>query len=216
MFNDLITQITPFIQHYGAWGVFFISMIEEIVVPLPSSFSLLAAGFFLIPVGMSMGETYVQLVYKIALPAGAGFAIGSLFPYAVAYLGGEPIIERYGKWFGVSWPDIERWTKHLNKSYRDELILFGARVLPVVPEGLVSVVCGIVRYPARNFFIVTLIGSTIRAFLTGLLGWSLGEAFVIYADQLSELGTYAFYGVGVFLILVVAILFVRKRLKKRR
>lgn len=216
MFNDLIAQITPLIQHYGAWGVFFISAIEEIVIPIPSSFSLLAAGFFLIPVGNLMGATFLDILVKIALPAGLGFALGSLFPYALAYVGGEPIIVRWGKWIGVSWKDIEKINKYFKGNYKDELALIGLRTLPVVPSGLVSVACGIVRYPVKNFLITTFLGSGIRAFFTGLLGWSLGEAFVVYADQLAEFGMYVVYGVAILTLIVVAILFIKRRLKKRR
>lgn len=216
MFNDLIAQITPIIQHYGAWGVFFISAIEEIVIPIPSSFSLLAAGFFLIPVGSLLGATFLEILIKIAIPAGLGFAVGSLFPYALAYIGGEPIIHRWGKWIGVTWKDVEKINKYFSGSYKDELILTGLRTLPVVPSGLVSVACGVIRYPIKNFLLTTFLGSGIRAFFTGLLGWSLGEAFVVYADQLAEFGMYVVYGVTTLTIVLFAFFFIRKRLKKRR
>lgn len=216
MFNDLITQITPIIQHYGAWGVFFISAIEEIVIPMPSSFSLLAAGFFLIPVGGLMGATVLEIIVKIAIPAGLGFAVGSLFPYALAYIGGEPIINRWGRWIGVSWRDVEKINRYFKGNYMDELALTGLRVLPVVPSGLISVACGVVRYPIRNFLMTTFLGSGIRAFLTGLLGWSLGEAFVIYADQFAEFGMYVVYGLGIIALLLLVAFFIRRKLKKRK
>lgn len=216
MFNELISQITPLIQHYGAWGVFFISIIEEVIIPIPSSFSLLAAGFFLIPVGGLMGATALDVLIKIAIPAGLGFAIGSLFPYALAYIGGEPIIHRWGKWIGVSWHDVEKINRHFKGNYKDELVLTGLRVLPVVPSGLVSVACGVLRYPIKNFLLTTFFGSGIRAFLTGLLGWSLGEAFVVYADQLAEFGMYVVYGLTGIAVIAFVFFFVRRRLKKRR
>ncbi|MCX6788783.1 MAG: VTT domain-containing protein [bacterium] len=216
MFNELISQITPLIQHYGAWGVFFISAIEEIIVPIPSSFSLLAAGFFLVPVGAALGDSMLVLILKVVIPAGLGFAIGSLFPYALAYLGGEPIINRWGKWIGVSWKDVEKINRFFNGTYKDELVLVGLRSIPVVPSGLISVACGVVRYPIKHFFLTTFFGSALRSFFMGLLGWSLGEAFVIYADQISEFGMYVVYIVtGLVAILVVAFL-VRKWLKKHR
>lgn len=216
MFNELIAQITPLIQHYGAWGVFFISAIEEIIIPIPSSFSLLAAGFFLIPVGGLMGETFFHILLKIGIPAGLGFAVGSLFPYALAYIGGEPIIHKWGKWIGVSWKDVEKINRFFKGNYKDELVLIGLRTLPVVPSGLISVACGIVRYPIKNFFLTTFMGSGIRAFLMGLLGWSLGEAFVVYADQIAEFGMYVVYGVALIVIAFVATFYIRKRLRKRR
>lgn len=62
----------------------------------------------------------------------------------------------------------------------------------------------------------TFLGSGIRAFLTGLLGWSLGEAFVIYADQFAEFGMYVVYGLGIIALLLLVAFFIRRKLKKRK
>ncbi|MFA6407774.1 MAG: VTT domain-containing protein [Candidatus Paceibacterota bacterium] len=216
MLNELITQITPFIQHYGAWGVFVISVIEEIIAPIPSTFSLLAAGFFLLPAGDSFGSVVLKCITYIVIPGGLGLAVGSLFVYALAYLGGEPVIKKWGKWFAISWSDVERINKRFTGRYTDEFLLFGLRALPIFPNVLVSAVCGVLRYPIKNFFIVTFIGSGVRAFLMGILGWSLGEAFVVYAGEISDFGEYSLYTILGIMIVVFAFFFIRKKLKKHK
>ncbi len=215
MFNDLLTQITPVIQHYGAWGVFVISFIEEIL-PLPSTFSYLAAGFFLLTAGESFGFAAVQSISKIVIPGAMGLAIGSIFVYSVTYLGGEPFIRKWGKWFGVQWHDVEKMNKYFRGHWTDELTLFVLRSLPIIPNGIVSAVCGILKYPFKKLFIITFLGSCVRGFVLGMLGWSLGEAFVIYADQISEFGDYALYALLAVTAATLVYLFVRRQLKKRK
>ncbi len=216
MFNDLIAQITPVIQHYGAWGVFFVAFIEEVLPVVPSSVSFLAAGFFLLAAGETFAFVALQSIPKIVIPGALGLAVGSVFIYAVAYLGGEPLIRKWGKWFGVMWHDVEKMNKYFRGHWTDELFLFGLRALPIIPSGIVTAVCGTLKYPFRKLFVITFLGSCVRAFALGILGWSLGEAFVIYSDQFAEFGDYALYAfLGVF-VAIAALLFVRRQLKKRR
>lgn len=216
MINDLITYISPFIEHYGAWGVFVISVVEEIIAPIPSSFALLAAGFFLLPSFDSFDSVLFQSIFKVVIPGGLGLAVGSMFIYSLSYLGGEPFIRKYGKWFGVFWHDIEKIDNRMKKGHADEWIVFGLRALPIVPNIVVSAVCGLIKYPVKTYFVLTFFGSALRAFLMGILGWSLGEAYVIYASQIEEFGAYVFYAcLGIF-ILWISYYFIRKTLKKRR
>ncbi|RJQ24027.1 hypothetical protein C4565_10350 [Candidatus Parcubacteria bacterium] len=216
MLTDLIAYITPFIQHHGAWGVFVISVIEEVIAPIPSSFALLAAGFFLLPSYDSFSSVLFQSIFKVVIPGGLGLAVGSMFIYAIVYLEGEPIIKKYGKWFGIHWSDVEKINNKMKQGKADEWILFGLRALPIVPNIAVSAMCGLIKYPAKRYFVITFFGSALRAFLMGILGWSLGEAYVIYAGQIEEFGAYVFYACIAIFVLWITYFFIKKILKKRR
>ncbi len=198
--HELIIRLSPFIAEYGALGVFVISVIEEIFVPIPSSFILLAAGFFLLPAAAPFSEVFVDAIYKIVIPGGIGLALGSMFVYALAYLGGEPAIRAWGKWLGISWADVERFKGRFRQSYWDEVTIFGLRSIPIVPHVLISAGCGAIKYPPRNFFILSLFGSMVRAFVMGLLGWSLGEAYLTYSDSLSAFTSWIFVGFGIIAV----------------
>lgn len=215
MFNELIAQITPVIQHYGAWGVFITAFIEEIL-PIPSTFSFLAAGFFLLTAGESFGFIALQSIPTIVIPGALGLAVGSVFIYSVTYLGGEPFIRKWGKWFGIQWHDVEKMNRFFRGHWTDELILFVLRALPIFPNVVISAITGILKYPFRKQLVITFLGSCVRAFLLGILGWSLGEAFVVYADQISEIGNYALYAFGGIIAIILVYLFVRRQLKKRK
>lgn len=198
--HEFILRVSPLIQEYGAWGVFLVSFVEEIIVPIPSSFILLAAGFFLLPVTATLSEVMVQSIWLVVIPGSLGLTLGSLVVYSVAYLGGESVIKSWGKWFGVSWTDVEKMQAKFTNSHWDEIIIFGLRTVPIVPHVLLSLACGLVRYPIRAFFLTALFGTMIRAFLMSILGWYLGEAYVSYSENISVIGNWFLWVLGVSIV----------------
>jgi membrane protein DedA with SNARE-associated domain len=199
--HEFILRVSPLIHEYGAWGVFLVSFIEEIIVPIPSSFILLAAGFFLLPVTASFGEVALQTMWLVVLPGALGLTLGSLVVYSVAYLGGEPAIRSWGKWFGVSWADVEKMQAKFTKSHWDEVALFGLRTIPIVPHVILSMACGLVRYPIRAFTLTTLFGTMVRAFTMSILGWYLGEAYVSYSENITAIGDWFLWVLGGLVVL---------------
>jgi membrane protein DedA with SNARE-associated domain len=211
--ESLIQAITPLVETYGVLGVFFLSLIEEIVAPVPSALALMAAGFFLIPHGLSFGEIAIPALLQVILPASVGLTLGSLFIYSVAYLGGKPLIMRWGKLFGITWEKLERAEARFTKGRADEAIIFTLRAVPVTPNFLISAVCGLVRYPVKAFIVLTFLGGVVRAILMGFVGWSVGAAYVQYAEQFSTLANLI--AVLVIALLAVAALFLLIRRKFR-
>lgn len=209
--NDFILRISPLIIEYGAWGVFFVSLFEETISPVPSSFILLAAGFFLLPTGVPFDHLLFDSVLKIMIPGGLGLTIGLMLSYALAYFGGEPAILRWGKWIGISWNDVERVKKRFTGTFWDELFLFGTRIMPFIPHTIISVAFGVIRYPVRSFFIMTLLGTMLRALLLGLLGWSLGGAYATYSDEFSLVGSWVLTGIAVIVVFFVVYRILKKR-----
>lgn len=211
MLASLISAIEPFVQAYGIAGVFSVAFIEEIIAPVPSILSFMAAGFFLLPASGTAGTILLEAFLKVALPAGLGLTAGAFFMYAAFYFGGEPLIHRWGRYVGVSWADVKRAEEKFIRGHADEWILFGVRVIPFVPNVAISIVCGTLRYPLKTYLALTFVGGTIRAFFVGLIGWSVGAAYAAYAAELNRIG----YAVGLGVLLVVA-LWVGYLVKKRR
>lgn len=214
--ESLIQAIAPLVATYGVLGVFFLSLIEEIVAPVPSSLALMAAGFFLIPQGLSFGEIVIPALLQVILPATLGLTLGSLFVYSVAYLGGKPLIVRWGKLFGVTWEKLERAEARFTAGRTDEVLIFALRAVPVTPNFLISAVCGLVRYPVKEFLLLTLFGGMVRAILMGFLGWSVGAAYVQYAEQLSELTNLIAIAVTAFIVVVALVLIFRRKFRLER
>jgi len=208
MLNALILQLEVVIREYGAIGVFFAALLEEIIAPIPSSLVAMFAGFFLVPAELTWAKAIVIACLKIAIPMSIGVTMGSLAVYAVAYLGGKPIIARYGKWFGISWTSIEKTEQRFIKGYADELTLLGARVLPIIPSVAISAFCGLVRYPIKTFVLLSLVGSFIRSVIMAMIGWQVRDAYISYARIVSQVEMFVFVAI---VIVFGAFLFLRLR-----
>lgn len=214
--ESFIIQITPFVREYGVFGVFFLSFIEEIIAPVPSSIVLMAAGFLLLPALGSIKTAFLDGMLWVVLPAALGLTLGAILVYSLAYVGGEPLIQRWGKRFGLSWSKVERWRNRITKGTGDELLVFFLRAFPVVPNSLISVACGMVRYPARSFIILTFLGSMVRALIMGFIGWSVGETYLSYAVRFSVWGRYVLIGGAAVIVLAIVVGMFVNRWRKRR
>ncbi|HEY0010384.1 MAG TPA: VTT domain-containing protein [Candidatus Paceibacterota bacterium] len=187
MIEQSVTYIQSVIVAYGAWGVFWATIVEEVVAPIPSALVPLAAGFFLLPATASFPLVALESIFLVAIPVALGISLGSAAFYAVAYYGGKPIIEKTRKMTGVSWHDIERIERKMTRGKRDEVMLFLLRLVPIIPGFALSGFCGVVRYPFSRFLVLTFLGSLLRAYGLGLLGWKTGEYYIKYVDVMDQL-----------------------------
>jgi membrane protein DedA with SNARE-associated domain len=101
-----------------------------------------------------------------------GCLIGSSVAYWVGYVGGRPLLDRYGRYILISSHDLDvadRWfTRH------GELAIFISRLLPVI-RTFISLPAGIVRQPFVRFQVYTFIGSWPWCFGLAYIGYKLGE-----------------------------------------
>lgn len=185
MFAHLATDLTPYLQQYGALGVFLASIIEEVIAPIPSTIVVLSSGFFLVPENATILEAAAHVALKVMLPASLGITLGSLFPYYLARLGEDIVIERFGKFLGINRQMLRDAEKWFSRGHTDEWILLFARTIPVVPSVVIGVFSGLFHIPLKEFLLYTFLGSLFRTFILGMLGWSVGRAYFEYADQLS-------------------------------
>ncbi len=213
MIEGIIIYIQSIISEYGVFGVFFATLIEEIIAPIPSPIVPLAAGFFLLPVSVS----FIEIIFKgfliIALPVAIGISIGSALVYMLGFFGGKPVIEKSKKWTGINWQDIEKLDKWFAKGKGDEITLFVLRVLPIIPGVAISGLCGVARYPFKKFIIITAFGAFVRAFVLGMIGWQVGELYMTYADIISKFEKYIFLGIFFFLLLFLGSYYIIKKIK---
>ncbi len=191
MFEQIISQLEVVIREYGAVGVLFAALLEEIIAPIPSSLVAMFAGFFLVPTEYTWLQAIFEAFLKVAIPMSVGITIGSLIIYTIAYFGGKPIITRYGKWFGLSWALIEKTEEKFIKGHKDEIILLSLRALPFVPSVAISAFCGLVRYPIKTFIALSFIGSLIRSTIMAMIGWQVRDAYIAYAGIINKIETFA-------------------------
>ncbi len=210
MLGELITNVEHIVVAYGAFGVFLASIIEEVIAPIPSSVVVISSSYFL------MKDPYISLIsieklfFLIALPASIGVTIGSLFAYLITYYAGKPFIDKWGKYLGLSWDEIEIAEDKFAKTRKDELLLFALRLIPITPSVVVNAFCGFVRYDIKKYIIITFFGTLGRVFILGLIGWQFGNFYQSLSTQISYMENIIAVG-----ILIALLVFIIYRLKRR-
>ncbi len=194
---------------HGSIAVFFIGILEEVIFILPSALVFLGAGFLLIPPEINFLEAFGVAFVKIGIPASLGVTIGSLFIYGIVYFGGKRVVNKYGKYFGLTWHDVEEASKKFTSGWGDEILLFAFRALPVFPISVISAACGFIRLSWKEFVTMTFLGAFVRAGSSALIGWGVGKEYVKYAAQFENVEKYG------LIVLVLGLLGVYLVLKNR-
>jgi membrane protein DedA with SNARE-associated domain len=181
MFETIFAFLQANVLPLGFFGVFIASIAEEVIAPIPSALVMMTAGFLFVSGPIDLHNIW-RLVYYVGLPAGLGVAIGSLWIYGVAYWGGKTFLEKWGRYIGLHWADVEKMKSKLEEKKSDELAIISARILPVVPSVAISAFCGFMRMRFWKYITLTFIGMFLRGLVMGAIGWQVGNVYVRYAE----------------------------------
>ncbi len=208
----IIATLQHWIQFAGGFGVFAASIVEEVVSLIPSSAVQMGAGIFImggVPVSFfAIGK----LLLEIALPAALGVTIGSL-PYVwLARKYGILMIDKWGKWIGVSVNDIRDLEERLAKTKWDDVAFVGMRALPVIPSVALAVYGGIIEMSWWRYIGLSFIGVFIRATALGTVGWLFGNAA---GSVSSSMGKLENLGLIVILFSVIFLWYTHRSKKKK-
>ena len=152
----LAQYVTAFIDKTGYISVFIMMIMESMVFPLPSEAVMPFAGFLI----AESRFTFPLVIFFST----AGSIAGSLLSYWIGRYGGEPFIERFGKFLLLNREDLTA-TEKFFKKYGDATI-FICRFIPVIRH-LISIPAGMGRMNLVKFSIYTIIGAGLwNAFLT--------------------------------------------------
>lgn len=142
-------------------------LVEEVIAPIPSPFVMAAVG----SAAFAQSKTLIALAW-LALVGSAGKTIGAWFIYFVADKMEDVVIDKFGKFLGVSHDQVEGIGKKMKGDWRDLLALFVLRALPIVPSSPVSAVCGIIKVKIKVYLIATFAGNFFRNLFYIYVGYS--------------------------------------------
>lgn len=167
--RDLVTQIYDAV---GYLGVALWVAIESVIIPIPSELVLPFAGF-LVGEGTALEPLTGQpWSYWLTVIAGTGGAtVGALVAYGIGAWGGRPILERWGRYLGITAADLDRADGFFQK--HGEAASFFGRMFPVI-RSLVSFAAGVGHMPLLRFTIFTFLGSAPWTALLVFAGVQLG------------------------------------------
>ena len=141
--------MTDFALQFGYLGVFIISFIGSVSVIFPIPYTIVI--FFL---GSVLDPVFV------AISGGLGAAIGEFSGYAIGYSGAKIISEERRKKMG--------YMVKLFDKYGPASIFFFA--LTPLPDDLLFIPLGVMRYPFLKAFIPALLGKTLMTFILAFSG----------------------------------------------
>lgn len=195
----LAQYITAFIDKTGYISVFVLMVMESMIFPVPSEAVMPFAGFLI-------AESKFTFTLVIAVST-LGSIVGSLLSYWIGLHGGQPFIERYGRFFLLDRNDLVA-TERFFKKYGDATI-FISRFIPVVRH-LISLPAGMGRMNLVRFSIYTIIGAGLwNAFLTAC-GFYLRKNWEVVM-QYSRI-----VDIAVLVILVIGVaIFIKKHISRR-
>jgi membrane protein DedA with SNARE-associated domain len=182
-----IQPIIQLIQEHGVLAVVVGMVIEEVVVPIPSPIIPMAAGALIIRAETLIPALF-EILFRVTLPASIASVISSYFVYAIAYFGGKPVLERYGKYLDVSWDEAERLEeKFVGSNEKYYIALF--RAVPIVPLSLISASAGLFRVEWKKYGIWSFIGMMPRNFILACIGWYARDGFMAIANRIDTMST---------------------------
>ena len=169
--------VVRLIDQSGYLGIGFLMFLETIFPPIPSEVIMPVAG-----VAAGQGK----LTYALVVASGTtGAMLGNVVWYLAARALGldrlHPIIDRWGRWLTITWPEVQR----ADRWFRDHgmaFVLLG-RLMPTV-RSLVSVPAGLLHMQFRRFLLASIIGTAGWTALLAAAGFKLGEKYARIDDFL--------------------------------
>ena len=185
--DQILQSILSLIRVNGLLAMFGGGFIEQIIVPIPSPIISMAGGALIIPGNLPLLTALTQIFLKVSLPYSLGAAVGTSLVYFIAYFGGKPLIDKFGKYIGVSWKLIEKIRSDFQKTIHDEIFILVSCSIPVVPVSLITAFCGGFKVAPVKFYPMVFSALLIRATILGFLGFQMGETFVGLAHGLDKI-----------------------------
>ncbi len=214
MFSSLVHFAVTKLVPLGGVGVFLGSFIGELVGPFPSLGMILGASFYLVD-HLNFSLTLILKIFlMIAIPEALGVTIGSYATYSLGYFGGKPAIEKFGKYFGLSWHSVEKFHNRIEQTKNEGLFIFIIRSIPLIPNMLINTACGLLRVNVKRYTTATLAGSFLRASIYGFTGWYLGNTYRIYSRFFVQYERRIFIVLVIFFV-VFLFLFLLKKYRRK-
>lgn len=170
------------------WFVFVGAIVEEVIAPIPSPLVMMLGGS--IAAGQGSSVTFLLV---LALIGAVSKTLGSIVIYLISDKMEDVLIDKFGKFLGVSHSDTEGLGTFFSKSSREDIALFLMRAVPVMPTAPVSVIAGIIKVNFKTYVVSTFFGLIVRNLIYLYLGYtslgaleSLSEGF----DSLEKIGYF--------------------------
>lgn len=207
MMNTIISLFESYalkvpLSLFASLGAF----IEEVIAPIPSPLVMTLTGSIL---GVQQGS--VASFLGLAFIAAIGKTLGSVLVYVISDKAEDVVIGKFGKILGVTHKEIESIGKYFKGGIKDDIILFIARALPIMPTAPVSIVCGVIKLNMRTYITSTFLGTFVRNMIYLYIGYTGLSTYHEIAGGLNGIESVIQILLGVVLLAFVIWAYHRRR-----
>jgi membrane protein DedA with SNARE-associated domain len=205
IFGNMIEIISGWIANYGYPSVFAAALLENLFPPIPSELVFPLIGF-----SAQTNDLGIAGAIGMAIVGAVGSTVGAIIIYFIALKIGLPTITRIGKRYHLlSESDLKKTETWFVR--HGELAVFLGRMAPGIRE-LISLPAGIAEMNIVRFTFFTFIGSCIWSIFLTLVGFFIGDAWIRFYGNYSQV----FDIVGITLILVIIAIVAMKYYKGKQ
>ena len=162
--------IVDLVARNGYLAIFLLMAVSAACVPIPSEVTMVFAGA-LASAAVLAPELRLSLVPVIAWGT-AGTLAGSWVAYGVGYLGGRPLVDRFGRYLLLRPHEVDRADAWFAR-HGAATVLFG-RMIPVI-RSFISLPAGVGRMGFVRFTAYTVLGTLPWCAALAVLGYALGD-----------------------------------------
>ena len=204
VFDTVTTAVSSWIAEFGYPAIFVAALLENLFPPIPSEVIFPLVGF--VAYHNNLGIIHA---ISMGLVGAIGSTVGAIIIYYFSLKIGKPAILRFGSYIKVSEKALlnaESWFQKYGT-----IAVFSGRMAPAIRE-LISIPAGIGRMDIMKFIFFTFAGSAVWSVALTLLGYFLGDAWSIMADQLSSV----FSVIAVIILITIFAVFGLRYYSKRK
>lgn len=188
------------IDTIGYLGVFFVLILDNCGIPIPSEATLALAGNL-----ARSGKFNLIIVIIVGTIAQT---VGTYIAYLIGRYGGWPLVKKYGKYVLISEHDYNRAKAWFEK--RGDRAIFISRLIPVI-RTYAGFVAGTFRMDLNRFIRDSFLGSLVWTVAFVMIGYFVGDSWKRYYGYLHYLDYVIILG-----IVVLVTRYIYKHLKKRK
>jgi membrane protein DedA with SNARE-associated domain len=166
----LTDTIIRLVSEHGYLAVFLLMALGSVCIPIPSEVTMLFGGALTSATFLAAGQT-ISLP-GVVLWGVAGTLVGSWLAYGVGYVGGRPLVDRFGRYLLIRPHEVDR--AHAWFEEHGEAVTLYGRLVPLA-RAFVSLPAGVAAMPFWRFTLFTLIGSLPWCVGLALLGHAFGD-----------------------------------------
>ncbi|MCI6989702.1 MAG: DedA family protein [Campylobacter sp.] len=204
MLHSFVAFIVGLVESWGYLGIFFMMFLESTFVPFPSEVAMIPAGYLAYQGKMS--------VYMAWFAGTFGSLVGAMFNYYLCYFFGRSLIEKYGRYVGITPEKMHKFEAFFNK--HGEISTFNCRLILGIRQ-YISLPAGLAKMNFAKFSLFTTLGAGIWVAILIALGYFLGGNEELIKEQLHIITILLFVVIAIISVVYIIILKRRKTNDKK-